>query len=364
MTLTFAHAGPDAPPRVLIIAELGVNHDGSLDRALSLVDHAATAGVDAVKLQLFTATGLLSRDALLAAYQEAAAADVHAMLAALQLPPAAMAKVRERAHQAGLGFIVTPFSLGDIEPVRALAVDAVKIASPDAVNTPLLSLAGTLDRPMLIATGTCDLAELHEAAEHARRTGGALLQCVSSYPTPIEHAALAGIAVMRTAFDVPVGYSDHTTEIHTGAMAVAAGACVLEKHLTYDTAARGPDHAASLMPEDLCTYVQQARAAATMLGPLTKRCQPIEETVRRVSRQSLVPRSDLPAGHVLTRDDLCIQRPGTGMPARQWSNVIGQILGHAVLAGHVLKESDLLVPLRESAIPSPDDETSNREPSV
>ncbi len=339
----FAEPSDAAGPRVRIIAELGVNHDGVSAVALELVDAAADAGADAVKVQLFHPDRLLSNQAMLAGYQAGKAADARALLAKLALGVEQLRPIAERARQRGLWFIVTPFSLPDVDDLAALEADAVKIASPDAVNVPLLEAAAALGQPLLVSTGTCTLGELAPAAallrDHA--PGGALLHCVSSYPTPRTEAALGAIRIMRESFGLPIGYSDHTPELDTGALAVAAGAVVLEKHLTHDKAAPGPDHAASLTPDELRQYIERARDAAIMLGPAAKRVLPIEADVQKVSRQSLCLTRDLPAGHTLTTGDLTLKRPGTGIPAARLSATLGRKLTRAVQANDLLMPDDL-----------------------
>ncbi|MEX0744544.1 MAG: N-acetylneuraminate synthase family protein [Phycisphaeraceae bacterium] len=339
----FVPATSTAPPRVWVIAELGVNHDGCVDRAIALTRAAKVAGADAVKLQRFEPERLLSNQAQLAGYQAGQAADAGALLRSLTLDLDAMRAVRHAAHAAGLAFVVTPFSLPDVADLAALGADAVKLASPDAVNLPLLREASGLGVPMLLSTGTCELAELEPAAallkQHA--PGGCLIQCVSSYPTPAEAAALGGIAALADRFGLPVGYSDHTQSMLTGALAVAGGAVVLEKHLTHDRTAKGPDHATSLEPDALAEYVAQARLATAMLGPRAKTLLPIERDVQQVSRQSLCATRDLPAGHVLSRDDLTIKRPGTGLPAAQLDQTLGKRLARAVQDNDLLQLDDL-----------------------
>ncbi|MEO0514306.1 MAG: N-acetylneuraminate synthase family protein [Planctomycetota bacterium] len=341
-TPLFTPANRAHAPRVMVIAEVGVNHDGDPTRANQLLRAAADAGADAVKFQLFRPDRLLSAAARLAIYQDGQADDAHALLSTLTLPLDAMADLRGTAKRLGLTFIVTPFSLGDVADLAALDVDAVKIASPDAVNTPLLDAAAKLGKPMIVSTGTCELDELDAAARVAQATGGALLQCVSAYPTPDRAAGLGGMAAIRDRFPgVAVGYSDHTAALDTGALAVAAGAVVLEKHLTHDRAAPGPDHAASLEPPDFTAYVAAVRRASSMLGPATKTCTPRERDVQQVSRQSVCLTRDLPAGHVLTPKDLDVKRPGTGVPASQLSRIVGRTLARAVKADHPLQPDDL-----------------------
>ena len=341
MTDLYRPATAEHPPRVLVIAEVGVNHDGDADLAASLIEAAADAGADAVKFQLFRPDRLLSKDARLAGYQDGKAADARTLLDGLALSIDALKRLKGAAHARGLRFIVTPFSLADVADLRAVGVDAVKIASPDAVNTPLLDAAARLGVPMLISTGTCEIDELDAAADVVRPTGGALLQCVSAYPTPDADAALGGIAALAARFGVPVGYSDHTIAEDTGALAVAAGAVVLEKHLTHDRGAAGPDHAASLDPAGFGRYVAAVRRAEAMLGPTVKRRLDVERDVAAVSRQSVCTTWDLPAGHVLTRDDLAVKRPGTGIPAANLNVLVGRTLARPVEADRVLHQDDI-----------------------
>ncbi|MCC7145774.1 MAG: N-acetylneuraminate synthase family protein [Phycisphaeraceae bacterium] len=339
------HIGPrvvSAASPVYVIAELGVNHDGSPARALELVRGAKQAGADAVKLQLFDARWLLSAEAELAGYQKDQAQDAFAMLAGLQLSPAQMQDVRKLAHELGMGFIVTCFSLELVSALAALQVDAVKLASPDCVNLPLLDAVLTLGKPVLISTGAALAEELWPAAARLKKhpAGGALLQCVSSYPTADADAALGGIRAMPPGFIG--GYSDHTTSLHTGMLAVAAGARIIEKHLTFDRRARGPDHAASLDVEQMREYIDLIRQAQPMLGPSEKRVADCEQDVRRVSRQSVCARRDLAAGQVLRREDLTIKRPGLGLPAAMLPEILGRKLARPVAANHLLREEDLI----------------------
>jgi N-acetylneuraminate synthase/N,N'-diacetyllegionaminate synthase len=341
--MAFHSADATRQPRVLIVAELGVNHDGDAEQAMAMIEAAANARADAIKLQYFRAERLLSSEARLAGYQAATSDDPYHMLAARELSFETMQRLRAAAHERDLGFIVTPFSGLDVEELATLGVEAVKVASPDAVNTPLVGAAATLNVPLLISTGTCGLDDLKPAATQLRAhaAGGALLQCVSSYPTPPEQAALGGMAALREAFTVAVGYSDHTAAEHTGALAVASGACVLEKHLTLDRAAKGPDHAASLDPTQFARYVEQARQAAVMLGPRCKAPLEIETDVAQVSRQSVCAARPLSTGRVLQPDDLTIKRPGTAIPAHDLETVIGRTLSRPVQANQLLRWGDL-----------------------
>lgn len=340
--MRFHHADVVRGPQVRVIAEIGVNHDGSTDLAKRLMDAALEAGADAVKFQCFDPATLLSGDGALAAYQSGKASDARSMLAALRLTRDDFFALREHARQSELAFVVTPFSVGDVALLADLEVDAVKIASPDAVNPWLLEAAAGLDRPMWVSTGTCDLDELKPAAALLRghHADSGLLHCVSAYPTPVEAAQLGGIAALRTAFGLPTGYSDHTRSTEVGGWAVAAGACILEKHLTHDRHADGPDHAASLEPYEFASYITNVRQAAAAQGATTKTCTDAERDVRVVSRQSLAYARDLPAGHVLERDDLETRRPGTGVAAAEGKCWIGRRLTRSVIAGTLAEPQD------------------------
>ena len=349
--------GPAHEP--YIIAEIGVNHDGSIDRALELTHAAASAGANAIKLQLFEADRLMSSAAKLAAYQKAAGeSDPIQMLRRLELSASHMAAIVERAHDLGIHAIVTPFSTELIDAAEPLAWDAYKTASPDIIHRPLLERLVETGRPFIISTGASTPDEVTRAAQWltardpATASRAAFLQCVSSYPTAIEHAELGGILALSSLLPHPIGYSDHTSSIETGAIAVGLGACILEKHFTYDTRATGPDHAASLTPDAFARYVSLARAAwrslrsdgraieTTGVEPI-KRVISIEEDVRRVSRQSVVTTRDLPVGHVLTPRDLTVKRPGTGIPAFEFSNLSGRTLARRVEADVPLMHEDL-----------------------
>lgn len=317
--------GPGHPPYV--IAEIGVNHDGEVERALMLTDAAAEAGADAVKLQLFETDRLMSKAAKLAAYQKnAGETDPLAMLRRLELSIDDMAKVVHRAHARGIHAIVTVFSVELVEVAERLEWDAYKSASPDIINRPLLEAMGNTGKPLIVSTGASELDEVTRAAGWLERIRDrlAFLQCVSSYPAP--ENATGGVAAIHHATGLPTGYSDHTQNVDTGFIAAQAGACVLEKHLTYDRGAQGPDHAASLEPLDLAGYVA---AAKSLVCPVpantgTKQVLDCERDVREVSRQSLVSTRALRAGDVLTREMLTIKRPGTGVPPFMLDEMVGR----------------------------------------
>jgi sialic acid synthase SpsE len=325
---------------VFVIAEIGVNHDGSLNRALQLVKIARQCGADAVKLQVFQAEHLMHESSHFAAYQRQAVSDADpvAMLKRYELSEASLLTIVGAIHAAGMLAVATPFSPVDVETVQRLGVDAFKIASPDLVNRLLLQRVAEAGRPMIVSTGAASLDEIHMCCDWLRGWSAnyALLHCISSYPTPADMTNLCWIDELRAEFKVPIGFSDHSTEVISGALATAAGATIVERHLTYANSAEGPDHAASSDPGQFSHYVRLIRQAERMIGAPGKRVLPIEQDVRQVSRQSLVCRRDLSAGQVLGRDDLTVQRPGTGIPAAMIESAIGKKIQRPVKAGSML----------------------------
>ncbi len=313
-----------------LVAEAGVNHNGSVDAALQLVDAAAGAGADAVKFQMFTADTLVTAGAATAAYQQAASGQKsqHAMLRALELSWPEFARVRRRCLERGVEFLATPFSPGNLEALVELGVAAIKLASTDLNNPPLLRAAARTGLPLIVSTGAATADEMAAAVALLEEEGATrravLLHCVSSYPTPWDQANLRAIGELARRFGVHAGFSDHTTSEETGALAVAAGARVIEKHFTLDRTAPGPDHAMSLEPAALRRYVQAIRRAEQALGDGTLGVADCEQEVRRIARKSVVAARDIPAGRVLAAEDLCCKRPAGGLEPGEIDKLIGR----------------------------------------
>jgi sialic acid synthase SpsE len=330
--------GDSSPP--YIIAEIGVNHDGSRDRARELITIAASAGANAVKFQYFTAERLLSNASRLANYQrETGASDPLSMLQRLELSEADVKSLAEFAWASGVHPIVTLFSVEHAPLARTISWAAIKVASPDIINRPLIEAVAASDRPIILSTGASSLDEVNQAAAWINGPDFAVMQCVSAYPTPNAMAALGAIGDLKQAIGVPVGYSDHTADELTGGLAIAAGACFLEKHITYDRNAKGPDHAMSLEPVQFRRYVNFAKQAAEMRGSVQKSVLPIELDVREVSRQSVVVTRDLESGAVLGRADLTIKRPGGGVAPARLDELIGRRLLHHIGANELLTDA-------------------------
>ena len=325
-----------------IIAEIGVNHDGALSRALELVDAAADAGADAVKFQMFDADLLLSKAARLAAYQDdAGAPDPMTLLSQLQLNNDDLKTALERAHSRNIHAIVTVFSPGLVDAASDMGWDAWKTASPDGINKPLIDQLTSHHLPMLLSTGTMTVDEITRLLTWVRDVPHALLHCVSAYPTPEDAASLGAIAAIAQQFNVVTGYSDHTSALDTGALAVAAGARILEKHLTWNRAAPGPDHQASIEPDEFQTYCAQAHRAFRMTGPSRKAPHTLEDDVRAVSRQSLVSERRIEVGEKLRAQDLTVKRPGTGIEPWRIDDIIGRTAARTIDADVPIQESDL-----------------------
>lgn len=314
---------------VYVIAEAGVNHDGDPAAAHRLVEAASKAGADAVKFQVFSAERLAGPAAATCAYQRTgdAVANQREMLRKLELNKQTFVELQDHAAELGIDFLATPFGLPELNfLVETLQVQAIKIASSDLVNVPLLTAAAASQRTLVVSTGAARTVEVDQAVELIKRHGALdrliLLHCVSAYPTPPELARLACIGALIRRYGVPAGFSDHTTETTTGALAAAAGAVVLEKHLTLNRNAAGPDHFFSLEPEQFRQYVANVRRTERMLGDGHIGLADQEAEVRALSRGRLVSTRRIPAGSRLTADALMVQRPGDGIDPTHWEKVL------------------------------------------
>jgi N,N'-diacetyllegionaminate synthase len=328
-----------------VIAEAGVNHNGDPGLAHRLVDAAADSGVDAVKFQAFRADDLASANAAAAPYQRVdGAATQRDVLRGLELDGDTFEALGRHAEERGLTFLASGFDASSLEMLDRIGVAAYKIASPDVANPLLLEAIGSRGRPVILSTGTADLAEV-EAAVATLRAGGAdelvVLQCTSAYPAPAEEANLRAMATMRDTFGVPVGFSDHTKGDEVALAAVALGACVLEKHFTLDRSLAGPDHRASLEPEELARLVARVRRVEVALGDGVKAPTAAERENSLLVRRSVAAAADLEKGAVLTRAMLTALRPGTGIPAARIDDVVGRRLLRAVGRHELLDPADL-----------------------
>jgi len=316
---------------VYVVAEAGVNHNGDVPTALNMVQAAKDAGADAVKFQAFRADRLVTRTTPTVDYQKRSStrpANQYDMLRKLELWPDAFAQITEHCRLCGIDFLATPFAPEDVTILAPLQPVAVKIASTDLTNTPLLHSAVNTELPLIVSTGAAQPEEVEAAVYWLTRRGAAdrliLLHCISSYPTQPEDANLRRIATLAKRFGLPTGFSDHTMLIDTGALATSAGAVLIEKHFTLSRNQQGPDHFFSLEPDHLAAYITRLRLAEEMLGSGRIEMNPVENQVRRLSKSSVVAATDISAGQILRTDMLTVKRPGGGINPSQLYELIGR----------------------------------------
>lgn len=332
--------GPGQP--VFVIAEAGVNHNGDLKLARALIDVAVEAGADAVKFQTFRADRLATPNAPKAEYQLQTTGDAESqfeMLRRLELSADAHRELRAYSHERGIIFLSTPFDEEAVDLLDELGVPAFKISSGDLTNSPLLEHVAGKGKPVILSTGMSELSELIEAVSVLNTAGcenPVLLHCVSNYPADAVEINLRAMQTMRSAFDVPVGFSDHTEGIDVALAAVALGACVIEKHFTLDRTLPGPDHRASLEPAELRELVRSIRRVETALGNGRKVPTASELETAKVARRSLVAACDIPAGATLEREMVVMRRPGTGLSPSTLSAVLGRRAMRDIAAGTLL----------------------------
>lgn len=331
--------GVDLEQRVLVVAEIGNNHEGSLDTARELVRQAAAAGADAVKFQTFRADLFVSRED----------AERFARMSRFELAEPAWAELAELARSHGLLFLSTPLDLASADVLEPL-VDAYKIASGDNDFVPLLRRVARSGLPVVVSSGVSGLDTVQRAIDVLRseweESGGAgevaVLHCVSAYPTPLEDVQLRAIPFLADRLGVTVGYSDHTTGIDAAPLAVALGARIVEKHFTLDKAFSDfRDHALSSDPTELADLVRRIRSAEVLLGQPGKAVRPSESGAEVAIRRSVVAGRALPAGHVVAFDDLLWQRPGGGIRPGDEAVVVGHPLVRDVAAGERLAPEDV-----------------------
>lgn len=313
-----------------VIAEAGVNHNGDLETAKRLIDVAAGAGADAVKFQAFHAERLVTPSAPKLRNEPGADGPAETqlqMLQRLQLSEAQFEALKAHCRARQVMFLATPFDEESADLLDRLDVPAFKIGSGELTNWPLLAFVARKGRPVILSTGMSVLPEVEAAIDVLRDAGCreiALLHCTSAYPADPRDANLRAIDTLRRAFRLPIGLSDHTLGTAVALAAVALGACVVEKHFTLDRRMAGPDHHASLEPEELRQLVRGIRTVEAALGNGKKEPAAAERETASVARRSLVAARAIPAGTVLTRELVAIKRPGDGLPPSMLAAVIGR----------------------------------------
>jgi N,N'-diacetyllegionaminate synthase len=316
----------------LIIAEAGVNHNGDLDAAKRLIDVAAEAGADFVKFQTFTADRVVTRTAGKAEYQissSGAGESQYEMLRRLELTPEAHRILIDHCKFRRIAFLSTAFDIESVDVLVALGLEYLKVPSGEITNLPYLRHVGGQCKKVILSTGMATLDEVGAAIEvleqaGTSRTSMTVLHCTTEYPTPMMDVNLRAMLTIRDAFGVAVGYSDHTSGIEVATAAVALGATVVEKHFTLDINLPGPDHKASLAPDQLKALVRAIRHIETALGDGIKRPGLSEAKNKPVVRKSLVAAKPILAGEVFTVDNLAAKRPGIGISPMRWDEILGQ----------------------------------------
>lgn len=332
----------------LIIAEAGVNHNGNIKRAFELVDVAVNAGADVVKFQTFIAERLVAVGAPKALYQKVATGSEESqleMLKRLELSFDNFRQLKEYCESKQIMFMSTPFDAASVDFLDELGVVAFKVPSSEIVNHDLLRHIAMKRKPVIMSTGMSFLSEVEKAVEVVRKSGYVdlvLLHCVSNYPAQYSDANLRAMETMVSRFSVPVGYSDHTLGIEVALAAVALGACVIEKHFTLDKNLPGPDHRASLDPNELSALVAGIRIVEQARGHGEKCPAACEENTRIVSRRSLVLTKDLRVGDAIGRCDVEALRSAGGISPDVVDQVIGKRMVHSLKAGSALSWSDFV----------------------
>lgn len=331
--------GGDGP---FVIAEAGVNHDGDVDKAHRLIDIAAESGADAVKFQTFAPASLVAAGAGTTPYQQRAGGVLTQaeMLGALTLPEDAWVDLSAHARESNLVFLSSPFDLNSAQMLADLGVPALKTGSGELTNLPFLRALAAFGLPLLISTGMADWAEVDAAvATTSADVEIALFHCVSAYPAPLEECNLRVVPAMQERYGVPVGWSDHTLGLTSAVAAASLGARLFEKHFTFDSTASGPDHAASLEPDEMRRYVSTVHETVAALGDGTKRRVASEQENAPLVRRSWHAARDLTPGTVLAEADAVPLRPESGISVAV--DVAGARLARFVPAGQALVPEDL-----------------------
>jgi N,N'-diacetyllegionaminate synthase len=319
--------------KTFIIAEAGVNYNGSLEMAFQLIDVAVAAGADAVKFQTFKAEKVIAVNAPKAGYQKETTGTGESqleMVKKLELDETAHTRLYQYCQQKGIQFLSTPFDLESIDLLNRLGLEIFKIPSGEITNLPYLRKLGALKKRLLLSTGMADLGEIEDALDVLTESGTPLenitvLHCNTEYPTPFEDVNLRAMLTIRNAFpEISTGYSDHTIGIEVPIAAVAMGATVIEKHFTLDRNLPGPDHQASLEPHELTAMISGIRNIEEALGTGIKKPSPSELNNKPIVRKSIVAAAPIKEGETFTEMNITVKRPGTGISPMRWDEIIGR----------------------------------------
>lgn len=314
---------------VYIIAEAGVNHNGSVEIAKKLIEKAKDIGADCIKFQTFITENLVTTDAKKADYQvknTKSETSQFEMLKKLELSFEQFAELKMYCEQIGIDFLSTAFDFDSIEFLTQLGMKFWKIPSGEITNLPYLERIGRTGMPVVLSTGMCDLKETEDAVNVLKSVGCkniVIMHCTTEYPAKKEECNLRAMDTLKEAFGFPVGYSDHTEGILAPVIAVSRGAVMIEKHFTLDRSMEGPDHIASLDVEQFAEMVKQIRMTEKALGDGIKKPSEIEILNKKVARKSIVAKCDIKKGEIFTEDNLTVKRPGNGISPMRWHEILG-----------------------------------------
>lgn len=330
--------------KVFIIAEAGVNHNGSTELAKKLIDVAVHSGADAIKFQTFKAENLVSKKAQKAEYQKQTTDSKESqfeMIKKLELDVDTHQALMAYCAEKNILFLSTPFDHDSINLLNKLELDIFKIPSGEITNLPYLKQIGALNKQVILSTGMANLGEIEAAlavlvSAGTQRKRITVLHANTMYPTPMEDVNLKAMQTIGQAFDIAYGYSDHTLGIEVDIAAVAMGASVIEKHFTLDKTMEGPDHKASLEPDELKAMVKAIRNIELALGSRVKQVSNSERPNMAVARKSLIAKIDIKQGEQFTENNLTIKRPGTGISPMRWDEMIGQTAQKNYLADDLI----------------------------
>ncbi len=338
--------GPD--PRAIFIAEAGINHDGNIETAKKMVDAAVSAGADYVKFQSFKAEKLVTPNALTSTYIDAGShkgESFRDLLKRLELTEEGHRILKAYCDKKKIKFLSTAFDAQSFDFLMQFKPDVVKVASGDLTNLPFLRHQAASKLPIILSTGMATLGEIEEALDAITKTGNTkivLLHCVSWYPAEIETTHLRYMETLKKAFGYPVGYSDHTLGINVTIAARALGAVVLEKHFTMDSKQFGPDHAASIEPQEMTAMVKGIREIESALGSSVRQFGPKELGQRKVHRRSIIVSRPVKAGEKFSEKNLTIKRPGIGIKPKYWDDIINTKSSRALQPEEILAWSDII----------------------
>lgn len=316
---------------VLIIAEAGVNHNGSFELAKKMADVAKAAGADIVKYQTAVPELVISRFAPKAEYQKESTGEAEGqleMVKKIHFGFAEHRKLKEYCDSIGIKYLSTPFDMDSIDFLAGMDMPVWKIPSGEVTNLPYLEKVARLKKPIIMSTGMCEIPEIKAALDVLYSNGAedvTILHCNTEYPTPLKDANVKAMLDIQKNFGTKVGYSDHTLGLEAPLAAVALGATVVEKHFTLDKNMEGPDHAASMSPEELTALVKAIRNTELALGDGVKKVTESEAKNKDVARKSIVAKVPIKAGEVFTTDNITVKRPGNGISPMRWYEVLGQI---------------------------------------